>query len=104
MGDRRTTPCAGSNFTEIDPVLSRVRATTPQLADSTDFSTVSIKRVDTEDLPVTSLHNYDFFIELTGSAERSDIRETPDAGTYHYTVTDPRPEKGQVSLTDGDGK
>src|SRR5690625_7708234 len=38
MGDRRTTACAGSNFPEIDPVLSRVRATTPHLADSTDRS------------------------------------------------------------------
>src|SRR5690625_201912 len=104
MGDRRTTACAGSNFPEIDPVLSRVRATTPHLADSTDFSTVSITLVDTDDLPVTSLQNYDFFIELTGSAERSDIWETSEAGTYSFTVTDPRPEKVQVTLTVGDVK
>src|SRR5690625_5194502 len=104
MAHRRTTACAGSNFPEIDPVLSRVRATTPHLADCTDFSTVSITLVDTADLPVTSLQSYDFFIELTGSAERSEIRETSEAGTYSFTVIDPRPEKVQVTLTVGDVK
>ena len=78
---------------------SEVTATTPHTADGVDQSTVTVVLRDEEDDPISGYVAGDFLIELTGSADGTEITETGTAGTYSFNVTDTVEEIVTVTIT-----
>jgi|GEM_PF-4227921 hypothetical protein len=96
--NRRTS----ADVATIDAGASSVAVTTPQFADGTDASSVTVTLVDSGGDPVTGLEASEFDVAVDGSAVTTGISET-GTGVYEFTVTDDVAESVSVSVT-ADGK